>query len=343
MKLAPQYEFTESQHEVLRKARRLAWFSIAYLASVIYLMYLVMGSSQAMKTAWVEDCLGLIPPLCFLAGTYICWRRPTQHYPYGFHRAVSILFLCASLALLVMGGLLFGDSLLKLATHVHPSIGMKAFFGIDTWSGWWMILALLWGTFPPIVIGRLKIRYARALNDKILITDGKMNKADWLTAVAAIFGILGIGMGWWWADLAAAAFIALDILRDGWSQTADAVTGLMNRAPTSLEGRYLNLPSKIRKTLVRHDWVASVDVRLYEHGHLFFGEGFVKLRPGHSVSPALLQTATNEIRALDWRLQGFILTVAPKEEENPPRRPRQRRNPRHRSPHNHGHGAALHG
>jgi len=166
-----------------------------------------MVSSQAMKTAWVEDCLSLIPPVCFLAGSHICWRAPTEHFRYGFHRVISILFLCAALALLVMGGYLLIDALAKLILQEHPTIGMKAYFGVDLWLGWWMILVLLWGTFPPILLGHAKIKYAEALNDKILITDGKMNKADWMTGAAAIAGILGIGLGWWWADAAAAAFI----------------------------------------------------------------------------------------------------------------------------------------
>ena len=91
MKLAPQYEFSDQQNKALHKARILEHLTIAYLISVIALMYIVMGSSQAMKTAWIEDCLSLIPPVCFLHSTHICWRKPTEHYPYGFHRVVSIM------------------------------------------------------------------------------------------------------------------------------------------------------------------------------------------------------------------------------------------------------------
>jgi cobalt-zinc-cadmium efflux system protein len=46
----------------MRRAERLEWWSIAWTISVIVVMGAAMGSSQTMKTAWIEDCLSLIPP-----------------------------------------------------------------------------------------------------------------------------------------------------------------------------------------------------------------------------------------------------------------------------------------
>lgn len=310
MEKTQQYEFSAAQHRALTRARHLEYLSIAYLASVIALMYIVMGSSQAMKTAWIEDCLSLIPPVCFLLGSHLCWRKPTERFPYGFHRVVSILFLCAAAALLLMGGLLLTDALVKLVMREHPTIGMKSFFGIDLWLGWWMIPVLVWGIVPPVLMGHAKVKYAESLNDKVLMTDGKMNKADWMTGAAATVGVLGIGMGWWWADAAAAALISFDILRDGLKQTADAVTGLMNRAPTSVHDDPLDLPAKIEQALRDLHWVDDATVRLYEHGHLILGEGFVTAHGSGPVSAPLMREAVEKVRALDWRLQDFVITLA---------------------------------
>jgi hypothetical protein len=41
------------------RARRLEWVTIASLAPSIALVYFAVGSSQAVKTAWVEDVLSL--------------------------------------------------------------------------------------------------------------------------------------------------------------------------------------------------------------------------------------------------------------------------------------------
>ena len=189
MKKHQHQAYDKKQNHCLKKARHYEYLTLAYLASVIYLMYTVMGSSQAMKTAWVEDCLSLIPPVCFLIGSRISAKTPNKHYPFGFSRVVSILFMCAALALLIMGGYLFIEAGLKLYYQEHPTIGMQEFFGHDMWLGWWMILVLIWGMFPPIILGRAKMKLAHPLNYKILYTDAKMNTADWLTAAAAIGGI----------------------------------------------------------------------------------------------------------------------------------------------------------
>lgn len=308
MKTAPHHEFSDEQKKALAAAIRLEWLTLAYLATVTVLMYMVMGSSQAMKTAWIEDLLSAVPPVAFLIANYFRNKKPTRHFPYGFHRAGSVGFLVAALSLAVVGGYLVVDAAVKLIHMEHPSIGMKSFFGIDLWLGWWMLPVLLWGTLPPVLLGRAKKKLAETINDKILYTDAKMNKADWMTAVAAIVGVLGIGLGWWWADATAALFISYDIVKDGLRQGADAVTGLINRAPTNLQDEYIDLPDKAIAALESFPWVEKANVRLHEQGHLFFGEGFVFGRE-NAVTAAQIDEAVNKVGKLDWRLQGFVLTV----------------------------------
>lgn len=308
MRPALPHEFSPQQERALAKAVRLEWLTIAYLVTVAVLMYLVLGSSQAMKTAWIEDLLSLLPPIMFLLANRYRNRAPDEHFPYGLHRTASIGFLVAAVALLIVGGWLVVDSALKLVRTDHPPIGMREYFGIDAWLGWWMILVLLWGTVPPVLLGHAKLKIAKDLYDKILYTDAKMNKADWMTAVAAIAGVLGIGLGLWWTDAVAALIIAFDILRDGYRQTQDAVSGLMDRAPKSLEGEYEDIPEKVVATLESFDWIENAEVRLREEGHLFFGEGYFTSRNKQPVSPAQLRAAVDKVKSLDWRLQDFALT-----------------------------------
>jgi divalent metal cation (Fe/Co/Zn/Cd) transporter len=54
-----------------------------------------------------------------------------------------------------------------------------------------------------------------------------MNRADWMTASAAMVGVIGIGFGIWWLDSAAAILIALDVVRDG--DRRRVVVGLVER------------------------------------------------------------------------------------------------------------------
>lgn len=68
-----------AQQKTLRRAIQIEWFTIGFLAVAITGVNLVMGSSQAMKAAWIEDLLSLAPPIAFLIAVRIITKpRPTR-------------------------------------------------------------------------------------------------------------------------------------------------------------------------------------------------------------------------------------------------------------------------
>lgn len=199
--MSTHYELPPDKHETLVKAVRLEWISIVYLVTAITLLYFTLGSSQAMKAAWVEDILGLTPPIAFLVASRIRNRQPNDRFPYGYHRATSVAYLCASVALLALGAFILYDSVSKLIKFEHPPIDLvKPFGDRPIWLGWLMLAALAYSTAPQVLLGRLKQPLAKELNDKVLYADAEMNRADWLTGCAAMLGVVGIGFGLWWAD-----------------------------------------------------------------------------------------------------------------------------------------------
>ncbi len=119
-----------------------------------------------------------------------------------------------------MGLVILGDSALRLVKAEHPSIGVIELFGHQIWLGWLMIGALLYTGIPVVFLRRKKLKLAAELHDKVLYADAEMNRADWMTAGAAILGIVGIGAGLWWADAVAAIFISLDIVATAGSTSA---------------------------------------------------------------------------------------------------------------------------
>ncbi len=291
-----------------RKAVRLAWWSIALLGAATFLMYLVMGSSQAMKTAWIEDLLSLVPPIAYLIATRVAKRAPNGKLPYGYHRSISIAFLCSAIALLTMGLILLGESILKLVTREHPTIQSIDLAGHHVWQGWPMLAVLALTGVIPVVLGRMKLPVARALHDKALHADADMNKADWLTALSAIFGVVGIAFGVWWSDAAAAAFISLEITRDGLKDLRRVVLDLMDRSPTRVDSdEPLDVPEQLCAALKAFDWVRDADVRLREEGHVFSGEAFIV----PADDQGLIERA-EQIKAvaaeLDWRLSELVVT-----------------------------------
>ena len=320
-------ELPPDQARALRRAVRLERLMIAYLVTAVILVYLVMGSSQAMKVAWVEDMLSLIPPVSFLVAARMAGRPPSPEHPYGYHRAVGVGHLVAATALTSMGLFLIWDSASGLLKAEHPPVGLIEIAGFTVWSGWLMIAVLAYTGIPPVLLGRAKMPLARTLHDRVLYADADMNKADWMTAAGAVVGVLGIGVGLWWADAVAALFISGSIVHDGVRNLRVAVIALMDARAADVEGRE---PHPLVRELDEHlgalPWVAQVRSRVRDEGHVFHVESFVVPVAGASPSLEELRRARESAIELDWKIQDMVLVpVEELPEELVPSRPVARR------------------
>lgn len=255
----------------LRKAKRLAWWTIGWMLSIVVLMGLVIGSSQAMKTAFVEDLLSIIPSIVLLIALKLERKEPTPLFPSGFDRFHSIAFLVAAVALTAMGATLLIESLITLAMQEHITIPSMHLFGQQVWMGWLMIAVLAYSVVPPIILGRMKLPIAEHTHDTVLHTDAKMQKADWMTGLAGIAGIIGIGLGFWWADAVAAAIISLSILFDGVTALRIAGAELADSAPRELGSPEMAPDAKALREELERRWPKG-DVRLRESGRYIVAE-----------------------------------------------------------------------
>jgi cation diffusion facilitator family transporter len=306
------FELPPDLAERQRRAVRLEWVTIAYLVSAVVLMYLTLGQSQAMKAAWIEDLLSLLPPVAFLIASRLRKRGSSEKFPWGMHRSVSVAYVFAALALLVTGGYLFFDSAVKLVLAEHPPIGVIQLFGNEIWLGWAMIVALVWSAVPAVFLGRAKLRLADDLHDKVLYADAKMNKADWMTAGAAIVGVVGIGFGLWWADAVAAIFISVDIVHDGWKNVRAGVHDLMDARPRRHDAReYHPIVERINAEVNGCDWVERGAVRLREEGHVFTGEVMVVPRDDALADGAglleRLDDLAEHLLSLEWKVYDIVI------------------------------------
>ena len=308
MTVSERFELPPDKERLRKRAVRLEWITFWYTLSAVFFIYLTLGSSQSMKAAWLEDMLGLLPPIAFLIADRVRDKAPNRFFPYGYHRAVSIAFAVSSLALFVMGALLLFDSVMKFMAFEHSSIGLVQPFGEPIWLGWLMIPALVYSGIPAMILGRIKLPVARDLHDKVLYADAKMNKANWLTAAAALFGVVGIGLGIWWADALGAAIISIDIIRDGYSSLKTVVSDLMDRSPTTVATRQEDpIRARIETELTRLDWVEEARARLREQGHVYFAEVAVVASDQRGLVTKLAE-ATEMIKKLDWKLHDVNLT-----------------------------------
>ena len=232
--MSPIDRLPAQRRDDLARARRLEWINIGFTISIIIVMGLALGQSQAMKTAWIEDTLGLIPPIVFLVAMRFEMRKPSRNFQHGFDRVHSLGFLVAAVALAGVGLSLLWDAVSGLLHQERATVASVMLFGHPVWLGWVMIAAQAYSIIPPLIIGRLEMPLAERLQDEVLFTDAKMNKANWQTGAAGIAGIIGIGIGWWWADAAAAGLISIGIIADGWRALKVAVIELGDGVPRRL-------------------------------------------------------------------------------------------------------------
>lgn len=251
------------------RARRLEWWTLAWMSSVVAVMYAAMGASKAMQSAVIEDVLSLVPAVTWLIAARLEPRPPSEKYPFGFVRVNSLAFLVAAVALTVVGGFLLYESAMTLLMAEHPTVPPIELFGRDVWFGWLMIAALLYSVVPPMILGRMKQPIARRLRDKVLHTDALMQRADWQTGLAGVLGITGIAYGLWWADSAAAGFISLSILKDGLTNMRTAAAELLDGAPRELEGADISAEAQRLEKRLLALW-PKASIRLRESGRYIF-------------------------------------------------------------------------
>ncbi|MDP1604236.1 MAG: cation transporter [Legionella sp.] len=286
------------------------------MISAAFFSFLVMSDSQTMKTVWLEDMLGIIPPASFLVASRMVRWKATANFPYGFHRIVNAAYLTSSLALFLLGVYLFCDGSIVLLKEEHPTIPVIFFADHSFWLGYLMIIALLWSSIPSTILGHIKIPLAHKLYDKILFADSKMNKASWMSGFASIFGIIGIGAGFWWADAAVGILISIDIMKDGYCNLKQSVLDLLDEVPKMLgKDKTDPLIGEVRSMIKREKWVESVNLRFRDEGHIFFGDIFI-IPKKEEISTETIQKLHDKIKDYHWRLHDIMIMIAPSDTGN---------------------------
>lgn len=311
MTSSPGTHLPHEQKQLMRRAAKLEWISIGYAACTIALVALVVGNSQAMRTAWIEDMLSVLPQLAFLIALRCTGKTRKPSHPYGYHRSMGAGHLVAGVALLVVGAMLAFESMSALVKAEHPTIGTVNLFGQTIWQGWPMILVMTVIVVPAVILGRLKIKVAEPLHNKLLYADSKMAKADWQTNAASIVGVAGIGLGIWWLDSVAALVISIGILKDGWDSTRSATSDLLDSRASGLDSTDPHpLVLRIEEHLARIDWVREAAVRARELGQVQHIEVFVVPR-SDKVDVKQVAGICAELEELDW--QAYDVVVIPVE------------------------------
>ena len=284
----------------IARARRLEWWNIGWTISIVTAMGFAMGGSQAMQTAWIEDLLGLVPPIAFLIAVRFEARAANGRFHYGYDRVNGLGFMIAAVALAAVGVFLLKDAIAALISQEHVTIGTVRILGRDIWLGWFMLAAQAYATIPPLIIGRKELPLAERLRDKLLHTDALMNKANWQTGVAGFVGVVGLGFGYWWADPAAAAIISASIISDGWKALKIATSELADGIPRELGGEARSDEATAVAAALEREFPGAT-IKLRETGR------YIRAEVVGAIPPAGFDADIVEIPGLNdrWRLDSI--------------------------------------
>jgi divalent metal cation (Fe/Co/Zn/Cd) transporter len=170
-----------------------------------------------------------------------------------------------------------------------------------------MVAVMTVTVIGPFFYGHAKAKLAPKLHNKVLYADADMAKADWTSTAASIVGVLGVGVGLWWLDGAAALFISIGIVWDGWRNSRAAVLDLIDqRARTEDDARPHPLITRIANRVEELPWVREAAVRMRDMGQVFHVEVFVV--PTHDdVRLGEIEEAREAVAALDWKVQDVVV------------------------------------
>ncbi len=143
-------------------------------------------------------------------------KVPTERYPYGYERAEDLAGI--GVALVIWGSALVAgfESVSKLLRH-----GGTGYLG-------WGIAAAAVGIAGNQLVARYKLVVGRRIRSATMVADAKHSWLDALSSAGAMLGLIGVALGWGWADAVAGIVVTAFICHVGWEVTADIAHRLLD-------------------------------------------------------------------------------------------------------------------
>ena len=176
-------------------------------------------------------------------------------------------------------------------------------------AGWLVCALAAWawahfgGPLPFLLAPMLTLALSRAF-------DGPL--AEWRHGRAMGQCVLGVGLGLWWADAAAALVVSLSILRDGVNNLRGSIGGLTDAEARTYDGKEPHpLTRQVEVVSEQQHWVGEARARVRDEGHVFHLEMFVV--PVGGAAPTVQQIAElrDRLDELDWKLHDIVIAPVP--------------------------------
>ncbi|MDO5496041.1 MAG: cation diffusion facilitator family transporter [bacterium] len=191
-------ELALSAEESTAQGIRTAWISLIGMAltAAAQMVIVWLSGSLALLADTIHNLGHLATTIPLILAFRLGRRAPTSRYPYGYRRAEDLvgLFITSIIAVTIV--LIVWESLRGLAEPREP-----------THLGW-VFGAGIVGFLGNEIVAEYRIRTGRRIGSAALIAEGQHARADGLTSIAVVLGVVGVWMGFTRADAIAGLLIA---------------------------------------------------------------------------------------------------------------------------------------
>jgi cation diffusion facilitator family transporter len=176
----------------------------------------LLGRSAGLLAETIHNLADALTALPLGLAFILARREANRRFTYGYGRAEDVAGAMVVLLIFASAGLSAYESYRKLL-HAETPRYLE-----------WGMLAATVGIVGNEVVARYKIRVGKDIGSAALVADGQHSRADGLTSLAALLGLLGARLGWAQADGIAGLIITLFILGIVWETGHDILLRLMD-------------------------------------------------------------------------------------------------------------------
>ncbi|MFP7365589.1 cation diffusion facilitator family transporter [Corynebacterium callunae] len=210
--------------EASRIGIRAAWISLIGMGitAIVQLIIVYLSGSVALLADTIHTLGHLATTIPLIIAFHISRRPATRNYTYGFGRAEDLVGLVIGAAIAVSVAIILWESLIALS---HPR---------DLSHSWWVIAAAIVGAIGNEAVAMYRIRAGKRIGSAALVAEGYHARADALTSLAVILGVLGSMAGLHWIDPLIGLFIAFAITAVLYSSMRTVLRRLMDGVEDSV-------------------------------------------------------------------------------------------------------------
>lgn len=181
---------------------RAAWVGLAGMTAtaVLQLGIVAISGSIALLADTVHNLGHAVTTIPLLIAFKLRRRAPTSRYPYGFRRAEDV---CG----LVIAAVIAASAVLIVVESVEALVEPRELANLG-----WVLAAGVVGALGNEAVAVYRIRVGRRIGSAALVSEGYHARADGLTSLVVVVGVIGVWLGFPRADAVVGLLVAAAVL-----------------------------------------------------------------------------------------------------------------------------------